>query len=92
MVWVGFAMVLAHKGCSSGWSVMSAPGENARVKVMFEGARAENPSVSHGSITPSCPPCVCVCVCVYVCVSRPVVSNSLSLQASLSLEFSGQEY
>ena len=65
MVWVGFAMILAHKGCSGCQSVMSAPGENGRVKVMSEGAGAQNPSVSHGSITPSRPP-VCVCVCVLV--------------------------
>ena len=95
MVWLGFAVVLAHKGCSSCQSVMSAPGENGCVKVMSEGAGAENPSVSHGGITPSRLPCVCVCVCARAharVLVTYVVSDSLSHQAPLSVEFSGQEY
>ena len=40
---------------------------------------------------------VCVCVCVCVCVSRSVMSDSatpqiVACQASLSMEFSRQEY
>ena len=50
MVWLGFAMAVAHRECSRCRSVMPAPGESGHVKVMSEEAGAENPRASHGSL------------------------------------------
>lgn len=51
LVWLGFAMALAHKECSRCRSVMPAPEESGHVKVMSEEAGAESPRASHGSNT-----------------------------------------